>query len=218
MTKNPYQILNIPNNASLSDIKAAYRLLVKKYHPDAGGDQKKFLEIHAAWKLLKDKNNQPNYQKQKNQSIKTCSSVNPRIRNGLYQDKEIALWQKFVYFPIDHLMGDIMNPFEKELRELSADPYDEKLMESFCKYIKTSQKKIKKIQDIYQSIPTPMQIRSFSLCLYQCFSEMQDGINEWERYSAGYIESYLHDGNEMLRKAQKQRLMLQKDNKSFADY
>ena len=62
---------------------------------------------------------------------------------------------------------------------------------------------------------TPLEANHFSLSLYQCFSELQDGINELERYTAGYVESYLHDGNEMLRKAKKKRLLLKKDKINF---
>ncbi len=216
MNNNPYQILGVPYNASLSDIKATYRLLVKKYHPDAGGDQEKILAINAAWELLKDKKNREHYSKIENQSTNQSSHINLRMSYGIDQDKAIDLWLKFVYLRIDRLMGEIINSYQKQLKDLSADPYDDILMETFCEYIENSQKKIKKVQEIYQSIPTPTQARNFSLSLYQCFSEIQDGINEWERYTSGYVENYLHDGNEMLRKAKSQRLILQKEKKCFA--
>ncbi len=216
MKNNPYQTLGVKFNASLSDIKAAYRLLVKKYHPDAGGDLTKILAINAAWEILKDKKNRDQYNKQKNEfSIKSSNLEVPK-KDGLDQDKAIDLWLKFVYLPIDSLLTEILTPFEKQLKDLSADPYDDKLMEAFCKYIKNSQQKLKEIQDIYQSISTPIQVRNFSLTLYQCFSEIQDGINEWERYTAGYVENYLHDGKEMLREATNQYLILRQEKKYFA--
>ena len=70
-------------------------------------------------------------------------------------------------------------------------------------------------KEIYQSIPTPIQIRNFSLSVYQCFAEAQDGINELERYTKGYVESYLHDGKEMLRKANEQRLFIRKEKEQL---
>jgi len=36
-----------------------------------------------------------------------------------------------------------------EIKELSADPYDDELMENFCSYIILSQKKIEKVEKIY---------------------------------------------------------------------
>lgn len=59
MSKNPYDILSIKQNASDDEIKAAYRKLAKKYHPDLNPDNAaaddKFKEASAAHDLLKDK-------------------------------------------------------------------------------------------------------------------------------------------------------------------
>ena len=112
-------------------------------------------------------------------------------------------------------MGEVINPFPRKLKDLSADPYDDLLMAGFCEYIEKSKKRLTKAKDLYQSLTTPLELKHFSLNLYQCFSELQDGINELERYTAGYVESYLHDGHEMLRKAKKKRLLLKKDKISF---
>ena len=43
-----YQILGISKSASQDEIKKAYRKLAHKYHPDKGGDAKKFNEISQA--------------------------------------------------------------------------------------------------------------------------------------------------------------------------
>ena len=108
-------------------------------------------------------------------------------------------------------MVQIINQFPKEIKDLSADPYDDLLMQDFSAYINTSQNKLNKIKTIYLSLTTPNTITNFSLSLYQCFAEIEDGINEWEIYTKGYVESYLHDGQEMLRKAKKQRSALKKE-------
>ena len=56
MISNPYSILGITPETSEADAKAAYRRLVKKYHPvGSEGDVKKFMEVHEAWKILKAK-------------------------------------------------------------------------------------------------------------------------------------------------------------------
>lgn len=54
--RDPYQILGIDRNASADDIKAAYRKLAKKHHPDLGGDPEKFKEISEANDILSDPN------------------------------------------------------------------------------------------------------------------------------------------------------------------
>jgi len=56
--KDYYKILGVPRDASLEDIKRAFRQLAKKYHPDANpGDkecEEKFKEISVAYDVLSD--------------------------------------------------------------------------------------------------------------------------------------------------------------------
>ena len=50
---DPYRALGLSPGASLADVKRAYRLLVKRNHPDAGeGSLERFLEIQAAYEAL----------------------------------------------------------------------------------------------------------------------------------------------------------------------
>jgi DnaJ-domain-containing protein 1 len=55
--RTPYEILGLHEGASMADVKAAYRALVKKYHPDvAGADdlgaRMRFLEVQRAYETL----------------------------------------------------------------------------------------------------------------------------------------------------------------------
>lgn len=62
MTRDYYQILGIPKDASKEDIKKAYRNLAHKYHPDkAGGNEEKFKEINEAYHILVDDSKRAEY-------------------------------------------------------------------------------------------------------------------------------------------------------------
>ena len=61
MAKDYYQILGISREASQDEIKKAYRKLAHKYHPDKGGDEKKFKEINEAYQVLSDKEKKAQY-------------------------------------------------------------------------------------------------------------------------------------------------------------
>ncbi|EPS72046.1 hypothetical protein M569_02716, partial [Genlisea aurea] len=52
-----YSVLKVGRNATLQEIKSAYRSLARKYHPDmnkAPGSEEKFKQIAAAYEVLSD--------------------------------------------------------------------------------------------------------------------------------------------------------------------
>lgn len=59
--KDYYELLGVSRDASQDDIKKAYRKLAHKYHPDKGGDEKKFKEISEAYQSLSNKEKRDQY-------------------------------------------------------------------------------------------------------------------------------------------------------------
>ncbi len=58
-----YKILGVAKNASIEEIKKAFYKLAHKYHPDKGGDEKKFKEINQAYQILSNKEKRAQYDK-----------------------------------------------------------------------------------------------------------------------------------------------------------
>lgn len=56
-----YKILNINKSASEEEVKKAFRKLAHKYHPDKGGDEKKFKEVNEAYQILSNKEKRAQY-------------------------------------------------------------------------------------------------------------------------------------------------------------
>jgi len=61
MAKDYYKILGINKGANEEEIKKAFRRLAHKYHPDKGGDEKKFKEINEAYQVLSNKEKRSQY-------------------------------------------------------------------------------------------------------------------------------------------------------------
>lgn len=51
---NPYKVLGVGADASKSEIKKAYRVQSKNCHPDTGGNEAIFHELHLAYRVLSD--------------------------------------------------------------------------------------------------------------------------------------------------------------------
>ena len=220
---DPYKVLGVKTNSTLKEIRTAYRKLVKQYHPDAGGDEEKILKINAAWEILSDQENRQAYDltkkvndsltsnlKYRDDGINEANNFINSIKNKIIEEEnELLIWVKTIYLPIDKSIGQIINAFPSKIRALSADPYEDSLMEDFCSYIDLSKKKIERVDKLYRSIVTPTSAKELSLKLYHCFSQVSDAINEFQLYTKGYVDDYLHDGTEMIRAAKIKRKELQ---------
>jgi len=56
-----YEILGVAKTATQEEIKKAFHKLAHKYHPDKGGDERKFKEINEAYQVLSDKEKRAQY-------------------------------------------------------------------------------------------------------------------------------------------------------------
>ena len=211
MIKNLYEELGLKENATQSELKSSYRRLVKQHHPDAGGEKDRFLAIQNAWETLNDPFKKQQYDKKlfslnqisnlKNKNWE--ETVNTKKYSSKTKDNEVKNWIINIYIPTNRFISQIIKPLSKEIQELSADPYDEELMDNFCSYISLSQKKIEKVDKLYKSISVPNSISSLGLDLYHCFSQVKDALSELDKYTQGYVDDYLFDGKEMMKEAKR---------------
>ena len=215
---DPYAVLEVLPSATAAEIKAAYRRLVKQHHPDAGGDDQRMLALNAAWEVLSDVERRRAHDRTRLQSGLSTTARDLRRaaaehNRAVEADDALVRWLRQVYAPIDRLLGEVINPFPNQFKALSADPYDDELMEAFCGYLESSGRRIERIKELFQSLPTPPSVGGFGLSVYHCFSEVEDALAELERYTMGYVDNYLHDGREMLREAKQRRKRLQDERR-----
>jgi curved DNA-binding protein CbpA len=56
-----YEVLQVSPRAEPEVIRAAYRTLARKYHPDHGGDARRMIDLNDAWDVLGDPNRRAAY-------------------------------------------------------------------------------------------------------------------------------------------------------------
>lgn len=224
--ENHYQILGISQQASQTQIKSAYRSLVKQFHPDSQTDDAnhdKIVSINAAYEVLGDPQKRRSYDRQLLRSDPTRGRET--VRQDVYVRREkrtvqvqkdyarhranerqaelqFERWLKQVYTPINQWMSLIINPLDQQIEALAADPFDDELMRDFQKYLSVSRQYMVKARLCLHHQPNPPKLAKIAANLYYCLNQISDGLDELDIFTQNYCESYLHTGQELFRIAQ----------------
>src|SRR3989344_6448868 len=89
MKKDYYETLGVKRNSDVSEIKAAYKNLAKKYHPDLNKNKEaeaKFKEISEAYAVLSDENKRKHYDQFGHDAFKQGFSQEDIFRNANFED------------------------------------------------------------------------------------------------------------------------------------
>jgi molecular chaperone DnaJ len=213
---NHYETLQINQNASQSEIKQAYRRLVKLFHPDINPEStnpNKIILINAAYEVLSDEKSRQSYDRRLDRSSQ--SFVNNRQQRTAYAqqqqtsrktgrdiDEQIEEWLNFIYHPINELISVIINSLAEQIDDLSADPFDDELLEVFQQYLDDCREKLKKAHTSFRSLPNPPSLARAAAHIYYCIDRVTDGLDELKYFPLSYDEGYLHTGQEMFRIAE----------------
>lgn len=118
MGKDYYQILGIPRNATIDQIKKAYRTLALKYHPDKNkspGAEAKFKEVAEAFEVLSDSKKRERYDRPEMFSKAGQPSFDGHQRNFEYHGDPRATFAQYFGFPN---FSDVFDEDEMDTNDL----------------------------------------------------------------------------------------------------
>ena len=209
-----YQTLGLAHSATSAQVKQAYRQLAKQFHPDSqnqGATTDKIAAVNAAYEVLGDPAERQRYdteraliakEKLRSRTSRAVDSQNQykkRRSSSAANTTTIEHWLRSVFNPIDRLIGKILKPLKAEVKALSADPFDDELMAVFVAYLEGCRESLEKAQAKFKSMPNPPGVASGAANLYYCLNQLEDGLEEIERFTYTYDDSYLHTGQELFR-------------------
>ncbi|NJN60295.1 MAG: DnaJ domain-containing protein [Coleofasciculaceae cyanobacterium RL_1_1] len=203
-------------SASPTEIKQAYRRLAKEYHPDCNPSpqaREQIIAINSAYEILGDRERRQRYDRDyayyfrrsrsaSREQHATAPRSQPRSRRpdrGSASDERLQQWIEQVYRPIDRQIARILHSLDRQLDELSADPFDDALMESFCNYIESSKGILEIAQHSFRSQPNPPTLAGVAADVYCCLDRVNDGLEELEYFTLNYDDRHLHLGQELFR-------------------
>ncbi|CAD5968885.1 Chaperone protein DnaJ [Planktothrix tepida] len=222
--KNYYSMLQVNPTSTASEIKQAYRRLAKIFHPDSqtqSADHDRIIQINAAYEVLSDPQKRQSYDRQLGLEVNPYSNgFEPSISKKQQQkateaDAELNGWINKVYKPINRSINQILKPLKSEVNKLSADPFDDELMEAFQAYIELCRNALNKAQQLFRSQKNPSPVAGVAAHIYYTLNHLDDGLNELETFTLNYDDSSLHTGQEFFRIASRLRREAQEEMKKI---
>ena len=108
-----YQILNVSRNAPQEDIKKAYRILSRKYHPDNAGEQtrERFEQVQEAYATLGNEEKRNAYDQQLAAGVAGGRQKESKtdIRKKQQSNKQASTYKDLAAF----YTGEYQNSFAK---------------------------------------------------------------------------------------------------------
>lgn len=196
--KSYYQILGLKPDASASDIKRAYRDIVKAQHPDVGLHQKskkeieqeteEMLLINEAYETLKDKRSRSAYDVRIGVTI---SITTPFKFNQNNEDEAREIFLAKVFNPSRAAIARALSAYGKQLRNLAQDPFDDELVEEFSSYLDDIEQALRKASGLFSANQAPSTLEPAALMMRNCIAQAADGLEETRRYCQNYDYDHL---------------------------
>ncbi|HEY9793821.1 MAG TPA: J domain-containing protein [Candidatus Obscuribacterales bacterium] len=194
---NHYQILGIASDVTPAEIKRAYRKLAKTQHPDAqapvGTDEhsaatEEMMRINEAYETLMDAGKRADYDHRIGLGrIKGKQTIYTAFDEDAQRDK----FMRKIFIPCRSAIVRVLGQYKKELHDLSADPYDDGLMERFQQYVDEIEDALRHASETFTRNPAPRSLHPAVQLMRYSIAQAADGMEELRYFCKNYDYSHL---------------------------
>jgi molecular chaperone DnaJ len=207
LKKNHYQILGLSTDVSAADIKRAYRRLAKAHHPDARhhiadteeslAATEEMMRINEAYATLMDTAKRAAYDVKI--GLRKAINIKKPIFTSFDEDQQRERYLSSVLYPIRNNIGKVLSAYKRELKDLSADPYDDELIWAFEQYVDKIEDTLRKSSDTMTRNAAPRTLQPTVLLMRQCIAQAADGLEELRYYLRNFDYNHLTTAESLFR-------------------
>lgn len=195
---NHYQILGVKPHVSSEEIKRAYRELVKSRHPDFGHANRtedenasateEMRQLNEAYETLMD------VRRRKAYDIKIGVSVifnMASLGDGGAEEDLRETYLRQIFHPSRLAIYKILNLYDKQVKLLSQDPYDDDLIADFVCYADKIEETLRCASQSIVAARTPGSLEPAVLMFRHSIAQAVDGLEEIRRYCLNFDYNHL---------------------------
>lgn len=203
-----YQVLGIEPHVSSTEIKKAYRKLVKSYHPDVDyseSDESRrskaneyMMRLNEAYSILIDKPKRTQY----DALIGTNGrrhGVKIIITDPVAEEEARETFLRRVFHPVRQDIMRVLTKYKQQLRDLSLDIYDDRLVAVFEKYVHEVELVLIHSGQLLSSEKNPKSLETAVQMLRYAVAQAADGLDEMKRFCQNYDYSHLSMASSLFR-------------------
>ncbi len=195
---NHYQTLGVTSNVTSAEIKQAYRQLAKAQHPDTAhgheeSEAKKaateeMMRINEAYATLNDVVRRAEYDVKI--GVKKMIYIQP-VFSSLDEDQERQRFLRTILHPMRNSILKVLSAYKKELQDLSADPYDDRLLDKFQSYVNKIEDTLRAGADALSVNVTPRTLEPSVHMMKYAIARAADALEELHYYCMNYDYKHL---------------------------
>ncbi len=202
MSKRPnhYEVLGVQPDVTQSDIKKAFRQLVKKCHPDLEYSRQNDTErlrakeemqkINQAYEILVDKKKRQVYDH--TIGLRTLRRIKPvQVFSATDEERKREEFLGKVFHPARRSIVKILNQYKKRLSVLEQDIYDDELLEQFSKYVDTIETTLRDASNSFTANESPETLAGSVRWMRHSIAQASDGLDELHHFCTNYDYDHL---------------------------